>query len=118
SLSTQFLHYAVFNVRAPLDVELFYITKLKFICQQLFSSFFKTIFELGAVVSDSFYILPNLSFFVNYFFHLFSDFVVESSDSVVLFDTALSIYQTIPALSTGFLQILSFYFSAFQVSHW
>jgi len=67
-----------------------------------FFKFFKTIFELGAVVSDSFYILPNLSFFVNHFFHLFSDFVVESSDSVVLFDTALSIYQTIPALSTGF----------------
>ena len=75
-----------------------------------FFKFFKTIFELGAVVSDSFYILPNLSFFVNYFFHLFSDFVVESSDSVVLFDTALSIYQTIPALSTGFLQIF-WYFS-------
>ena len=84
------------------------------------------------------FILPNSSSFVNNFFQvfqnyfqawrrrfrqllyitkpfalcqpLFSDFVVESSDSVVLFDTALSIYQIIPALSTGFLQIF-WYFS-------
>ena len=68
---TQFLHYAVFNVRVPLDVELFYITKLKRICQQLFSSFLTFVFVLGAVVSDSFYILPNLSIFVNNFFIFF-----------------------------------------------
>ena len=74
---TQFLHYAVFNVRVPRDVELFYITKLELICQQLFSSFLTFVFSLGAVVSDSFYILPNHSSFVNgfsYIFYIFSSY--------------------------------------------
>ena len=68
---TQFLHYAVFNVRVPRDVELFYITKLERICQQLFSSFLTFVFSLGAVVSDSFYILPNDTHIVNHQFYLF-----------------------------------------------
>ena len=42
-------------------------------CQQLFSSFLTFVFLFGAVVSDSFYILPNHSIFVNCFFHLFQD---------------------------------------------